>query len=56
MQAERGAVEHQLVLAANLVDVDERQIAFGDARHRDVEPHVVLFASVGRQPLSDRMS
>ena len=44
MQPERGAVEHQFVLAADLVDIDERQLAFGDAGDRDVEPNLVLVA------------
>ena len=54
MQPERGAVEHQLVLPADLVDVDQRQAALGDARDRDVEPHVVLVAPVGRAVRHDQ--
>ena len=48
MQAERRAVEYQLILAADLIDIDERQIALGDPLDRDVEAHVVLVAPIGR--------
>ena len=48
VQAERRAVEHKLVLAADLVHIDERQIAFGDARHGDVESNLVLVAGIRR--------
>ena len=48
VQTERNAVEHQFVLAADLVDVDGRQPLLGDARHRDVEPHVALLPPIGR--------
>ena len=54
MQPERGAVEHELVLAADLIDVDDRQVAFGDARHRDVEAHLVLVALIGRAVRHDQ--
>ena len=54
MQAERRAVEHELVLAADLVDVDQRQVALGDARDRDVEADVVLVAPVGRAVRHDQ--
>src|SRR5262249_48896982 len=36
------------VLPAHLVDVDDRQVAFGDTRHRQVESHVFLVARIGR--------
>ena len=39
---ERAAVEHQLVLAAHLVDVRERQAGFGDALACQVEPLMEL--------------
>ena len=48
VQPERGAVEDELVLAADLVDIDDRQVAFGHARDRDVEPDIVLVAPIGR--------
>ena len=48
VQRERSAVEHQFILAAELVEVDQRQAALGDARHRDVDAHVVLVARVRR--------
>ena len=50
VQAERGAVEYQFVLTADLIDVDERQVAFGHARDRDVEAHLVLVVRIG-EPL-----
>ena len=42
VEHERGAVEHQLVLAADLVAVDQRQAGLGDPRDREVEAHVLL--------------
>ena len=48
MQPERSAIEHQLILASDLVGIDERQIAFGDARDRDVEPNLLLVVRVRR--------
>ena len=48
VQRERGAVEHQFVLAADLVEIDQRQPAFGDAGHRDRQPQIVLVARIGR--------
>ena len=54
IERERGAVEHQLVLAADLVDVDERQAALGDARDRDVEADVALVAPIGRAVRHDQ--
>ena len=48
VERERRAVEHQLVLAADLVEIDQRQAAFGDPRHRHRQPHVVLVAGIGR--------
>ena len=43
-----SAVEHQLVLAADLIDVDERQARLGDARDRDIEADVALVVPIGR--------
>ncbi len=48
MQAERDAVEHQFILGADLIDIDGRQALLGDARDRDVEPHVALLPPIGR--------
>ena len=48
VERKRGAVEHQFVLAADLIDVNERQSRLGDARDADVEPHVDLIAPVRR--------
>ena len=48
VQRERGAVEHQFVLAADLVEIDQRRPAFGDAGHRDRQPQIVLVARIGR--------
>ena len=48
VEHEGGALEHELVLAADLVDVDERQAGVLDARHRHVEPLVDDAAPVGR--------
>ncbi len=48
VEHERGAVEHQFVLAADLIDVNQRQACLGHARHRDVETDVGLVAPIGR--------
>ena len=48
VQRERRALEHQFVLAADLVEVDQRQPAFHDARHRDALANGELVAFVGR--------
>ena len=40
---EGRAVEHQLILAADLVNIDQRQGCFDDARDGEVEPDVELF-------------
>ena len=42
IEHERGAVEHELVLTADLVDVEERQAALDDATDGDVHAHVGL--------------
>src|SRR3546814_14462200 len=42
VQHEGGAVEHQLVLAADLVQVDQRQAALHHPRHRELGAHVEL--------------
>ncbi len=48
IQHERRAVEHQFVLAADLVEVNQRQIALGHPRHRDRQPDIILVARIGR--------
>ena len=48
VQAERDAIEYELVLAADLVDIDRRKPLLGHARDRDVEPHVAFLSPVGR--------
>ena len=48
VEHEGGAVEDQLVLAADLVEIDQRQAALGHARGRDVEPLLGLAAPIGR--------
>jgi hypothetical protein len=42
IEHKRGAVEHQLILAADLVAVDQRQPGLGDPRDREVHAHVLL--------------
>ena len=48
IERERGAVEHQFVLAAELIDIDQRQAGFGDAGHHDIEADFALVAPIGR--------
>ena len=48
VQHEGRAVEHQFVLAADLIEIDQRKRAFGDARHRDRKPDIALVARVRR--------
>ncbi len=48
VERERRAVEHQFVLSADLVEIDQRQAALGDASDRDRQPEIVLVARVGR--------
>ena len=48
VEHERGAVEHQFVLAADLVDVDQRQARLGHARHGDVHAQIGLGPVEGR--------
>ena len=48
VEGKRGAVEDELVLAADLVEIDERQSAFGDACDRNRQPDVGLVARVRR--------
>ena len=48
VEREGCAVEHQFVLAADLVEIDQRQAALGDARDRDRQAQVVLVARIGR--------
>src|SRR5262249_32217639 len=47
VQAKRYAIEHQLILASDLIDVDCRQPLLGNPCHRDIEPHVTLLAPIG---------
>ena len=49
---EGGAVEDQLVLAADLVDIEERQAALGDARHGELDALVVLVDARKGEPLT----
>ena len=48
IERKRGAVENQFVLAADLVEIDQRQSALGHPRHRNRQPHVGLVARVRR--------
>src|SRR3546814_334888 len=48
VQHEGGAVEHQLVLAAYLVHVDERQACLAAALHRELDALLGLVQLVGR--------
>ena len=48
VEHERGAVEDELVLAAQHVEVDQRQAGLDHARDRDVEPVLGLAAPIGR--------
>ncbi len=48
IQRKRCAVEHQFVLSADLVEINQGQPAFGHARHRDRQPQIVLVARIGR--------
>jgi hypothetical protein len=48
MEPKRGAVEHQFILATDLVDVDQRQSRFDHPAHSDVEPIFGLAAPIGR--------
>ena len=48
VERKRSTIEHKFVLAADLIEINQRQSAFGDARHRDRQPQIALFARVGR--------
>jgi hypothetical protein len=48
VEREGSAVEHQFVLATDLVEIDQWQAALGNAGDRDRQPEVVLVARVGR--------
>ena len=48
VEDERAALEHQFVLAADLVEIDQRQAAFDDPRHGDVLADRELVALIGR--------
>ena len=45
---ERTAVEHQFILASDLVHVGDRQSRFDDALAREIEPHMKLLNVEGR--------
>ncbi len=49
VERERAAVEHELVLTADHVEIDERQAAFDDARDRHVLANGELVALVRRR-------
>ena len=42
------AVKDELILAAELIDIDQRQPGFGDARNDDIEADFALVAPIGR--------
>ena len=44
----RGAVEYQLVLAADLIQINQRQAGLDHAAERDVEPFLGFAAPIGR--------
>ena len=48
VERKRRAVENELILAADLIDIDERQFRLGDPRHGHVEAHLGLVAPIGR--------
>jgi hypothetical protein len=48
VERERRAVEHQFVLPADLVEINQRQAALGDAGDRDRQPEIVFVARIGR--------
>src|SRR4029077_4507517 len=48
IERKRCAVEDQFVLAANLIDIDQRQTGLRDALPADIEPSLGLVAPVWR--------
>ena len=52
VEREGAAVEHQLVLAADLVDVEQRQPGLGHPRHGELQPQVLL-AVLERRAVGD---
>ena len=44
IEHEGSAIEHQLVLPADLVEIGHRQPRLGDPRHHQVQAHVILVA------------
>src|SRR5205085_4270081 len=48
LQTEGRAIEHQLILSADLIHIHDREIAFDDAGNRNIETHVPLAAGIGR--------
>src|SRR4051794_15260265 len=54
MQAEGSSIEYEFVLAPDLVDINDREIALGDTRHGDIEPDIVLLAPIRRAVRHDQ--
>src|SRR6516164_10634320 len=48
IKREGRAVEHQFVLAADLIDIDQRQSRLGNSLDADVEPDLGLVAPIRR--------
>src|SRR5205823_1537545 len=48
VQSKRCTVEHQLILPAHLVYIEDRQVAFRYTCDRDIEPHGLLVAPIRR--------
>ena len=48
VQRKRRAVEHQFVLPADLIEINQRQPAFGDPRNHDRQPQIAFFSRVRR--------
>ena len=48
IQHEGGAVKHQFVLPADLVEIGHGQSRFGHARHHEIEPDIILVLLEGR--------
>ena len=48
IEREGGAVEDEFVLAADFVQINQRQRAFAHARNRDLQAFVLLAAPIGR--------
>ena len=48
VERERRTIEHQFVLSADLVEIDQRQAALGNTGNCDRQPQIVLVARIGR--------